>query len=99
MNSGDATAARASLEDAIESHMTWLGVDAASTTAYIDSLSATTDLELIMNEKYVAMFTSTESLIFPRHSEQPLPFNAHARDGMIPGRQNAGYTSKHPTFA
>jgi len=61
MNSGDATAARASLEDAIESHMTWLGVDAASTTAYIDSLSATTDLELIMNEKYVAMFTSTES--------------------------------------
>lgn len=61
MNSGDANAARASLEDAIESHMTWLGVDAASTTAYIDSLSATTDLELIMNEKYVAMFTSTES--------------------------------------
>ncbi|MGB1281532.1 MAG: SusD/RagB family nutrient-binding outer membrane lipoprotein [Schleiferiaceae bacterium] len=61
MNSGDATSARASLEDAIESHMTWLGVDAASTTAYIDSLSATTDLELIMNEKYVAMFTSTES--------------------------------------
>ena len=61
MNSGDATAARASLEDAIESHMTWLGVDAASTTAYIDSLSSTTDLELIMNEKYVAMFTSTES--------------------------------------
>ena len=61
MNSGDATSARASLEDAIESHMTWLGVDAASTTAYIDSLSATTDLELIMNEKYVAMFTSTEA--------------------------------------
>ena len=61
MMNGDATAARSSLEDANESHMTWLGVDAASIATYADSLAATTDLELIMNEKYGAMFTLTES--------------------------------------
>ena len=61
MVGGDATSARASLEDAIESHMTWLGVDAADMATYVAALPATTDLELIMNEKYVAMFTSTES--------------------------------------
>ena len=61
MVGGDATAARASLEDAIGSHMTWLGVDAADIATYIAALPATTDLELIMNEKYVAMFASTEA--------------------------------------
>jgi len=61
MNSSDATSARASLEDAIESHMSWLGVDAGDIATYVAALPATTDLELIMNEKYVAMFTSTES--------------------------------------
>lgn len=58
---GDAPGARTTLEDAIESHMTWLGVDAGDIATYIGALPATTDLELIMNEKYVAMFTSTES--------------------------------------
>ena len=61
MVANDAAGARASLEDAIESHMTWLGVDAADIATYVAALPATTDLELIMNEKYVAMFTSTES--------------------------------------
>lgn len=61
MVGGDATGARESLEDAIESHMTWLGVDATDMATYVAALPATTDLELIMNEKYVAMFTSTES--------------------------------------
>ena len=41
--------------------MTWLGVDATDMATYVAALPATTDLELIMNEKYVAMFTSTES--------------------------------------
>ena len=61
MVANDAAGARASLEDAIESHMTWLGVDATDIATYVAALPATTDLELIMNEKYVAMFTSTES--------------------------------------
>jgi len=58
---GDATAARATLEAAIESNMAWLGVDAADIATYVAALSATTDLELIMNEKYVAMFSTGES--------------------------------------
>ena len=58
---GSASDARATLEAAIESHMTWLGVDAGDIQAYIAALPATTDLELIMNEKYVAMFSSSES--------------------------------------
>jgi hypothetical protein len=58
---GSASDARATLEAAIESHMTWLGVDAGDITAYVNALPATTDLELIMNEKYVAMFSSSES--------------------------------------
>jgi hypothetical protein len=58
---GDATSARATLEAAIESNMTWLGVDAADIATYVGALSTTTDLELIMNEKYVAMFSTGES--------------------------------------
>jgi hypothetical protein len=58
---GSASDARATLEAAIESHMTWLGIDAGDIQAYIAALPATTDLELIMNEKYVAMFSSSES--------------------------------------
>jgi hypothetical protein len=56
-----ATDARTTLEAAIESHMTWLGVDAADIATYIAALPTTTDLELIMNEKYVAMFSTGES--------------------------------------
>lgn len=56
-----ATDARAALEAAIEFHMTWLGVDAADIATYVAALPATTDLELIMNEKYVAMFSTGES--------------------------------------
>jgi len=56
-----ATDARTTLEAAIDAHMTWLGVDAASIATYIAALPATTDLELIMNEKYVAMFSTGES--------------------------------------
>jgi len=59
--SGDASGARASLEAAIQSNMDYLGVDAAASAAYIAALSATTDLELIMNEKYVAMYTHVEA--------------------------------------
>lgn len=58
---GDATGARTTLEAAIESNMTWLGVDAADIASYVAALPATTDLELIMNEKYVAMFSTGES--------------------------------------
>jgi len=58
---GSASDARATLESAIESHMTWLGVDAGDIATYVAALPATTDLELIMNEKYVAMFSSSES--------------------------------------
>jgi hypothetical protein len=58
---GSASDARATLEAAIESHMTWLGVDAGDIATYVAALPATTDLELIMNEKYVAMFSSSES--------------------------------------
>lgn len=56
-----ATDARTTLEAAIDAHMTWLGVDAASIATYIAALPATTDLELIMNEKYIAMFSTGES--------------------------------------
>ena len=59
--SGDASAARASLEAAIQSNMDHVGVDAAASAAYIAALPATTDLELIMNEKYVAMYTHVEA--------------------------------------
>lgn len=87
MMNGDATAARSSLEDAIESHMTWLGVDAASITTYVGSLSATTDLELIMNEKYVAMFTLTESWTDWRRTGFPtLSAPADANLSAIPRR-------------
>ena len=58
---GSASDARATLEAAIESHMTWLGVDTGDIATYVAALPATTDLELIMNEKYVAMFSSSES--------------------------------------
>ena len=58
---GSASDARATLEAAIESHMAWLGVDAGDIATYVAALPATTDLELIMNEKYVAMFSSSES--------------------------------------
>ena len=58
---GSPSDARATLEAAIESHMTWLGVDAGDIATYVAALPATTDLELIMNEKYVAMFSSSES--------------------------------------
>ncbi len=58
---GSASDARATLEAAIESHMTWLGVDAGDIATYVAALPATTDLELILNEKYVAMFSSSES--------------------------------------
>ena len=47
---GSASDARATLEAAIESHMTWLGVDAGDIATYVAALPATTDLELIMNE-------------------------------------------------
>jgi hypothetical protein len=87
MMNGDATAARSSLEDAIESHMTWLGVDAASIATYVGSLSATTDLELIMNEKYVAMFTLTESWTDWRRTGYPaLSAPADANLSAIPRR-------------
>lgn len=84
---GDASGARTSLEDAIESHMTWLGVDAASIATYIGALSATTDLELIMNEKYVAMFTSAEAWTDWRRTGYPAisaPADANLSD--IPRR-------------
>lgn len=87
MVGGDATSARASLEDAIESHMTWLGVDAADIATYVAALPATTDLELIMNEKYVAMFTSTESWTDWRRTGYPsisAPADANLSD--IPRR-------------
>ncbi len=58
---GDAAAARTTLEAAINSHMTWLGVNAGDIATYIAALPATTNLELIMDEKYVAMFTTSES--------------------------------------
>jgi len=87
MAGGDATGARESLEDAIESHMTWLGVAATDMATYIAALPATTDLELIMNEKYVAMFTSTESWTDWRRTGYPsisAPANASLSD--IPRR-------------
>lgn len=57
---GDAAAARLVLEDAVESNMMWLGVDPSDIASYVAAMSATTDLELIMTEKYYAMFTSSE---------------------------------------
>tara|TARA_Y100000385_G_C13078214_1_gene632516 strand:+ start:541 stop:1881 length:1341 start_codon:yes stop_codon:yes gene_type:complete len=61
MSNGDASGARTSLEAAIDGHMTWLGVHDTLITAYVAALPANTDEELIMNEKYVAMFTSAEA--------------------------------------
>lgn len=57
-NGGDA---RPALEAAIASNMDQLGVAGADRDAYIAALPATTDLELIMTEKYVAMFTQYET--------------------------------------
>lgn len=71
-NSGDATAARTTLEAAISSHMTWLGVAAADVTTYVDGLSASTDLELIMNEKYIAMFSNGEAWTDWRRTGYPV---------------------------
>lgn len=53
--------ARAALEEAITANMDVIGVDAADRDAYIAALPATTDLELIMTEKYVAMFAHYEA--------------------------------------
>ena len=70
--SGDASAARASLEAAIQSNMDHVGVDAAASAAYIAALPATTDLELIMNEKYVAMYTHVEAWTDWRRTGYPM---------------------------
>jgi hypothetical protein len=61
MSNSNASGARTSLEAAIDRHMTWLGVDQTLITAYVAALPASTDEELIMNEKYIAMFTSAEA--------------------------------------
>ena len=74
----DANAARTTLEAAIRSHMGWMSIDTAAISAYIAALPATTDEELIMNEKYVAMFTSSESWTDWRRTGYP---NISAPDG------------------
>ncbi len=58
---GQTADARSALEDAILSNMTYLGVSATDAASYVAALPATTNLELIMNEKYVAMFTHVEA--------------------------------------
>ncbi|MGA0110374.1 MAG: SusD/RagB family nutrient-binding outer membrane lipoprotein [Schleiferiaceae bacterium] len=58
---GATSDARASLEAAIAANMAYLGVDAAAAQAYIAALPGTTNLELVMNEKYIAMYTHVES--------------------------------------
>jgi len=84
---GSASDARATLEAAIESHMTWLGVDAGDIATYVAALPATTDLELIMNEKYVAMFSSSESWTDWRRTGFPtLSAPADANLGGMPRR-------------
>jgi hypothetical protein len=70
--SGDASAARTSLEAAISSNMNHLGVDAADAASYIAALPATTDLELIMNEKYIAMYTHVEAWTDWRRTGYPM---------------------------
>ena len=85
--SGDAGAARASLEAAIQSNMDHLGVDAAASAAYIAALPSTTDEELIMNEKYVAMYTHVEAWTDWRRTGYPMisgPADANLSD--IPRR-------------
>ena len=57
-----------------QSNMDHVGVDAAASAAYIAALSATTDLELIMNEKYVAMYTHVEAWTDWRRTGYPSNF-------------------------
>jgi hypothetical protein len=67
--------------------MDYLGVDAAASAAYIAALSATTDLELIMNEKYVAMYTHVEAWTDWRRTGFPsIPAPADANLSAIPRR-------------
>ena len=53
--------ARASLEAAVLANMTYVGVSAADAATYVAAMPTTTSLELVMNEKYVAMYTHVES--------------------------------------
>jgi hypothetical protein len=59
--SGDLAGARGSLEQGIAANMSYLGVASDSAQLYIDSLPGATTLELIMEEKYISMFTQGES--------------------------------------
>ncbi len=57
---GGGAAAQAPLEEAITANMQMLGVDASDITNYINALPTVT-LEVIMNEKYRALYTQMES--------------------------------------
>ena len=59
--SGDLAGARGSMEQGIAANMSYLGVASDSAQLYIDSLPGATTLELIMEEKYISMFTQGES--------------------------------------
>lgn len=53
--------ARMALEEAIRANMDKLGVSATDRDAYIANLPLIADLELVMNEKYIAMFGHYEA--------------------------------------
>jgi hypothetical protein len=58
---GLTTDARSSLEAAVAANMAYVGVSATDAAAYVAAMPSSTTLELIMNEKYVAMYTHVES--------------------------------------
>ncbi len=61
MGKNDAAGARAALVDAITANMDKIGVSAADRDAYLATLPATVDMETIMYEKYIAMFSQVEA--------------------------------------
>ena len=68
------------MEQGIAANMSYLGVASDSAQLYIDSLPGATTLELIMEEKYISMFTQGESWTdwrrtgYPTLSADPLLF-------------------------
>lgn len=74
---GDMAAAHAAYTEAVQASLDRTGVSAAEATSYlgqavVDPGSANLTLELILNQKYIAMFTQTESFADWRRTGFPI---------------------------
>ncbi|WP_053405929.1 SusD/RagB family nutrient-binding outer membrane lipoprotein [Persicobacter sp. CCB-QB2] len=86
------TEAEMAFQEAIGSHMAKVGVDEADADAYLmahGTLNSGTELQQVMEAKYVALFTHPESWVDYRRTGYPMltpPDNSELPSGKIPRR-------------